>query len=92
MIFSRVFCRPVTFPHIIELSNRAPLSVPRNWGLDPIVNGGNDSDVSILLKRAHELKEEGNNKYQGGDFAGALEHYSKGLELIPVNHPIVLLV
>ncbi|VVA90912.1 unnamed protein product [Arabis nemorensis] len=54
----------------------------------PIVNGGNVSDAQILLiKRAQELKEEGNNKYQAGDFSGALERYSKGLEVIPNDHP-----
>lgn len=52
----------------------------------PIVNGGVDFDASIFLKRAHELKEEGNKKFQGKDFAGALEQYSNGLKLIPKNH------
>ncbi|KAL1199039.1 Protein CLMP1 [Cardamine amara subsp. amara] len=52
----------------------------------PIVNGGVDFDASIFLKRAHELKEEGNKKFQGKDFVGALEQYSNGLKLIPKNH------
>ncbi|KFK43395.1 hypothetical protein AALP_AA1G120600 [Arabis alpina] len=54
----------------------------------PNINGGNVSDAEILfLKRAQELKEEGNSKYQSGDFSGALERYSKGLKLIPNDHP-----
>ncbi|KFK43396.1 hypothetical protein AALP_AA1G120700 [Arabis alpina] len=54
----------------------------------PNVNGGNTSDTQILfLKRAQELKEEGTKKYQAGDYAGALERYSKGLKLVPDDHP-----
>ncbi|KFK43394.1 hypothetical protein AALP_AA1G120500 [Arabis alpina] len=54
----------------------------------PNVNGGNTSDAQIpFLKRAQELKEEGTKKYQAGDYAGALERYSKGLKLVPDDHP-----
>lgn len=53
----------------------------------PLVNGGNDFDASVFLKRAHELKEEGNKKFQGKDFQGALDHYASALKLIPKSHP-----
>lgn len=53
----------------------------------PSVNGGVDFDASIFLKRAHELKEEGNRKFQNRDYVGALEQYDNGLKLIPKNHP-----
>uniref|UniRef100_A0A1J3FZS3 Tetratricopeptide repeat protein 1 n=1 Tax=Noccaea caerulescens TaxID=107243 RepID=A0A1J3FZS3_NOCCA len=53
----------------------------------PIVNGGVDFDTSIFLKRAHELKEEGNKKFQAKDFNGAFEQYTNGLKLIPKSHP-----
>ncbi|ESQ35631.1 hypothetical protein EUTSA_v10006907mg [Eutrema salsugineum] len=58
-----------------------------NTAKQPIVNGGVDFDASIFLKRAHELKEEGNKKFQGKDFQGALEQYANALKLIPKNHP-----
>ncbi|WRX28525.1 PB1 domain - like 10 [Theobroma cacao] len=51
------------------------------------VNGGVDLDSSIFLKRAHELKEEGNNKFQNKDYVAALQHYDNALRLIPKTHP-----
>ncbi|XP_013747932.2 protein CLMP1-like [Brassica napus] len=51
------------------------------------VNGGGDFDASVYLKRAHELKEEGNNKFQSKDFQGALEQYADALKLVPKSHP-----
>ncbi|EOY11903.1 hypothetical protein QUC31_001542 [Theobroma cacao] len=51
------------------------------------VNGGVDLDSSIFLKRAHELKEEGNNKFQNKDYVAALQHYDNALRLIPKAHP-----
>lgn len=53
----------------------------------PAANGGVDLDSSIFLKRAHELREEGNKKFQNKDYAGALEQYDNALRLTPKNHP-----
>ncbi|CAN0917302.1 Protein CLMP1 [Linum grandiflorum] len=50
-------------------------------------NGGIDVDPSIFLKRAHELKEEGNKRFQNKDYVGALEQYESGLRLTPNSHP-----
>ncbi|CAN8305426.1 unnamed protein product [Cochlearia groenlandica] len=53
----------------------------------PIVNGvASDFDATIYLKRAHDLKEEGNKKFQAKDFAAALDYYTNGLNLIPKTH------
>ncbi|OMO68822.1 Phox/Bem1p [Corchorus capsularis] len=51
------------------------------------VNGGVDLDSSIFLKRAHELKEEGNTKFQNKDYVAALQIYDNALRLIPKTHP-----
>ncbi|KAK7245919.1 hypothetical protein RIF29_40773 [Crotalaria pallida] len=53
----------------------------------PIVNGGVELDSSIFLKRAHELKEEGNRRFQNKDFVGALQQYENALKLTPKTHP-----
>ncbi|CAI9760250.1 unnamed protein product [Fraxinus pennsylvanica] len=53
----------------------------------PIVNGGVDLDSSIFLKRAHELKEEGNKRFQAKDYLGALLQYENALKLTPKKHP-----
>ncbi|XP_004145427.1 protein CLMP1 [Cucumis sativus] len=53
----------------------------------PIANGGVDLDSSIFLKRAHELKEEGNKRFQNKDYVGALEQYESALRLTPKTHP-----
>ncbi|KAJ7967752.1 Octicosapeptide/Phox/Bem1p domain-containing protein / tetratricopeptide repeat-containing protein [Quillaja saponaria] len=53
----------------------------------PSANGGVDLDSSIFLKRAHELKEEGNRRFQSKDYAGALEQYDNALRLTPKTHP-----
>lgn len=53
----------------------------------PNANGGAELDSSILLKRAHELKEEGNKKFQAKDYVGALEQYDNALRLTPKTHP-----
>ncbi|KAI4295970.1 hypothetical protein L6164_035963 [Bauhinia variegata] len=53
----------------------------------PIANGGVDLDSSLFLKRAHELKEEGNRRFQNKDYAGALEQYDNALRLTPKTHP-----
>ncbi|OIT00519.1 PREDICTED: HSP-interacting protein-like [Nicotiana attenuata] len=51
------------------------------------VNGTVDLDSSIFLKRAHELKEEGNKRFQAKDFVGALQQYENALKLTPKTHP-----
>ncbi|KAG2684388.1 hypothetical protein I3843_10G073100 [Carya illinoinensis] len=53
----------------------------------PKANGGVDLDSSVFLKRAHELKEEGNKRFQNKDYAGALEQYDNALRLTPKTHP-----
>ncbi|KAJ8428032.1 hypothetical protein Cgig2_027638 [Carnegiea gigantea] len=50
-------------------------------------NGGLDLDSAVFLKRAHELKEEGNKRFQAQDFVGALEQYDNAVKLIPKTHP-----
>ncbi|XP_059285748.1 protein CLMP1-like [Lycium ferocissimum] len=53
----------------------------------PVVNGSVDLDSSIFSKRAHELKEEGNKRFQAKDYVGALEQYENALKLTPKAHP-----
>ncbi|KAI4298755.1 hypothetical protein L6164_032274 [Bauhinia variegata] len=53
----------------------------------PVANGGVDLDSPLFLKRAHELKEEGNRIFQNKDYAGALEQYDNALRLTPKSHP-----
>ncbi|KAI8525034.1 hypothetical protein RHMOL_Rhmol13G0197000 [Rhododendron molle] len=52
----------------------------------PNANGGVDLNSSTLLKRAHELKEEGNRRFQAKDYVGALEQYDNALKLTPKTH------
>ncbi|KAM1456225.1 hypothetical protein ACFX10_005345 [Malus domestica] len=61
--------------------------VPTDANSTPIVNGSVDLDNSIFLKRAHELKEEGNKRFQGKDYVGALDQYDSALKLTPKTHP-----
>ncbi|XP_057415165.1 protein CLMP1 [Lotus japonicus] len=56
-------------------------------GSAPTANGGVELDSSIFLKKAHELKEEGNKRYENKDYAAALEQYDNALRLIPKTHP-----
>ncbi|KAJ1405546.1 Tetratricopeptide-like helical domain superfamily [Sesbania bispinosa] len=58
-----------------------------NSGSAPTANGGVELDSSIFLKKAHELKEEGNKRFQNKDYGGALEQYENALRLIPKTHP-----
>lgn len=46
-----------------------------------------DLDPSLFLKKAHDLKEEGNKRFQSRDYVAALEQYEQALNLIPRNHP-----
>lgn len=50
-------------------------------------NGGVELDSSIFLKKAHEMKEEGNRRFQSKDYTGALENYENALKLTPKTHP-----
>ncbi|BAT77340.1 hypothetical protein LR48_Vigan01g323000 [Vigna angularis] len=54
----------------------------------PTANGGSELlDSSIFLKKANEMKEEGNRRFQNKDYAGALEQYESALRLTPKTHP-----
>lgn len=53
----------------------------------PVANGGVTLDSSVFLKRAHELKEEGNRRFQAKDYVGALQQYENALKLTPKSHP-----
>lgn len=53
----------------------------------PNANGGVDLESYVFLKRAHELKEEGNRRFQNKDYVGALEQYDSALRLTPKTHP-----
>ncbi|KAL5201648.1 hypothetical protein ABZP36_036002 [Zizania latifolia] len=43
-------------------------------------------DPGVLLRRAHELKEEGNRMFQSRDYTGALRQYELALRLAPPGH------
>ncbi|KAL2339233.1 hypothetical protein Fmac_013679 [Flemingia macrophylla] len=59
-----------------------------NSGPAPTANGGTETlDSSIFLKKANELKEEGNKRFQNKDYAGALDQYESALRLTPKTHP-----
>ncbi|KAL8099897.1 hypothetical protein AgCh_032232 [Apium graveolens] len=66
--------------------NKTQNSAKDNVNL-PVSNNGVVLDSTIFLKRANELKDEGNNRFQAKDFVGALELYNDALELIPKVHP-----
>ncbi|KAI3771229.1 hypothetical protein L6452_02388 [Arctium lappa] len=66
--------------HVPTVNNTQPSSMVSN-------GGGIELDSSLFLKRAHELKEEGNKRFQDRDFVGALEQYEKALKLTPKMHP-----
>lgn len=53
----------------------------------PVANGGVNLDSSAYLKRAHELKEEGNRRFQAKDYLGALQQYENALKLTPKTSP-----
>lgn len=63
-----------------ETPSPVPTSVPKS-------NGGVDYESAVFLKRAHELKDEGNKRFQSKDYGGALELYDNALRLIPKTHP-----
>ncbi|KAL3679757.1 hypothetical protein R1sor_022713 [Riccia sorocarpa] len=46
-----------------------------------------DPDDAIFLKRAHELKDEGNRRFQAKDYTGAFDVYDMCLKLCPESHP-----
>lgn len=43
--------------------------------------------AAVFLRRARELKEEGNRRFQSKDYHGAMENYEQALRLTPRNHP-----
>ncbi|KAJ3698223.1 hypothetical protein LUZ61_001928 [Rhynchospora tenuis] len=53
----------------------------------PPPNANGSLDPSVLLRRAHELKEQGNRLFQSKDYVAALHHYDLALKLTPRNHP-----
>ncbi|GAB2298924.1 Protein clmp1 [Dionaea muscipula] len=53
----------------------------------PNANGSVELDSTIFLKRAHEMKEEGNRRFQAKDYVGALEQYENAIKLTPKTHP-----
>lgn len=53
----------------------------------PVANGDVNLDPAVFLKRAHELKEEGNRRFQAKDYVGALQQYEVALKLTPKLHP-----
>ncbi|KAK1257868.1 hypothetical protein QJS04_geneDACA023282 [Acorus gramineus] len=56
--------------------------------LSTIPNGVSPSDTAaVFLKRAHELKEEGNRLFQSRDYVSALDQYDLALKLLPKSHP-----
>ncbi|MBA0705723.1 hypothetical protein Golax_017897 [Gossypium laxum] len=67
-------------------SNQVSVDNHSNNSAAAHTNGGVDLDSSIFLKRAHELKEEGNKKFQNKDYVAALQHYDDALRLIPKTH------
>lgn len=52
----------------------------------PVVDGV-DLDSSVFSMRAHELKEEGNRRFQSKDYLGALKQYEDALKLTPKTNP-----
>jgi tetratricopeptide (TPR) repeat protein len=42
--------------------------------------------TQAFLKRAHELKDEGNKCFQAKEYAAALEKYEQALKLAPEGH------
>ncbi|KAF5202983.1 Clmp1 [Thalictrum thalictroides] len=69
--------------------NSTPVQIPPTEDLPkaPTGNGVVDLNSSIFLKKAYELKEEGNKRFQSKDYAAALEQYDNALRLIPKTHP-----
>ncbi|KAK8545781.1 hypothetical protein V6N13_067043 [Hibiscus sabdariffa] len=69
-------------------SNSNQVSIENNSSNTiPHVNGGVDLGSCVFLKRANELREEGNVKYQSKDYVAALQLYDNALRLIPKTHP-----
>ncbi|GJW61886.1 HSP-interacting protein [Tanacetum coccineum] len=62
-------------------TNQNP-QIPNGNG-NPVI----DPKLSMILKKAHDLKELGNIKFQSKDFIGALENYEDALKLTPKTHP-----
>ncbi|CAL4960158.1 unnamed protein product [Urochloa decumbens] len=68
----------------------AATSAPPPASASPAANGAGPheaADAGVLLRRAHELKEEGNRLFQSRDYAAALRQYELALRLAPRGHP-----
>ncbi|XP_059297182.1 protein CLMP1-like [Lycium ferocissimum] len=72
---------------VSQNQNQGVVGESHNNNKPVVVNGTVDLDPSIFLKRAHELKEEGNKRFQAKDFVGALQQYDNALKLTPKGHP-----
>ncbi|KAF8642690.1 hypothetical protein HU200_067062 [Digitaria exilis] len=71
-------------------SSAEPKATPPSTAAAPAANGAGPHqavDAGVLLRRAHELKEEGNRLFQSRDYAGALRQYELALRLAPRGHP-----
>ncbi|KAL5206170.1 hypothetical protein ABZP36_034379 [Zizania latifolia] len=71
-------------------SNFSPAIEPKipTQSEPPAANGAAPHlvDPGVLLRRAHELKEEGNCLFQSRDYTGALRQYELALRLAPPGH------
>ncbi|XP_051186416.1 protein CLMP1 [Lolium perenne] len=69
----------------VAAEQKAPPSAP------PAANGAAPHELplapAVLLRSAHELKEEGNRLFQSRDYPGALRQYELALRLAPRGHP-----
>ncbi|KAF8410784.1 hypothetical protein HHK36_003321 [Tetracentron sinense] len=83
------------FMELFDISSLKHLPMSKKGGGNQVTgdlpasgaNGVVDLDTTIFLKRAHELKEEGNKRFQSKDYVGALEQYDNALRLTPKTHP-----
>ncbi|CAO2182149.1 unnamed protein product [Urochloa humidicola] len=70
-------------------SSAEPTAAPPSPSTAPAANGAGPHQAvdAGVLRRAHELKEEGNRLFQSRDYAGALRQYELSLHLAPRGHP-----
>ncbi|PIN06307.1 Phosphoprotein phosphatase [Handroanthus impetiginosus] len=65
--------------------NQNQVSVGDNHST-PVVNASANLHSAVLLKRAHELEEESNRRFQAKDYVSALQQYENALKLTPDMH------
>ncbi|CAL4953415.1 unnamed protein product [Urochloa decumbens] len=72
-------------------SSAEPTATPQPPTAAPLAANGAGPheavDAGVLLRRAHELKEEGNRLFQSRDYAAALRQYELAIRLAPRGHP-----